>query len=70
MAAHLEGTGAWWLSGKVSALRPEGCRLESHSSRHLGILVKSFTHSCLKRFGVLTPSQYQTISAVVWSASE
>jgi len=37
---------------------------ESHSSCHEGTLDinKSFTHNCLKRFGVLTPTQYQCSS--------
>jgi len=29
------------------ALRPEGRRFESHSSRHVGTLDKSFAGSCL-----------------------
>ena len=39
--------GAWWLRGKFCALRPEGCRFESHSNHHAGTLGKSFTHCCL-----------------------
>ena len=40
--------GAWWFSGKFDALHPEGRRFESsHSRRHVEILDKSFTHSCL-----------------------
>ena len=35
--------GAWWLSGKFGAFRPEGRRLESHYSHHVGTLGKSFT---------------------------
>ena len=42
---------------QFGALRPEGHMFESNSSRYVGILGKSFTHSCLKRFGVLTPTQ-------------
>src|SRR6218665_2178105 len=37
---------AWWFSGKFVALRPQGCRFEPHSSRHVGTLGKSFTRSC------------------------
>src|SRR6218665_3394898 len=54
--------GAWWLSGKVGALRPGGRRFESHSIRHLGTLGKPFTHSFLLCFDVLTPTQYQCCS--------
>ena len=40
---------ARWFSGKFGALRLEGRRIESHSSRHIETLgmVKSFTCSCL-----------------------
>ena len=41
---------------KFGAFRLEGCRFEFYSSRHVGTLGKSFTRSCLQRFGVLTPS--------------
>src|SRR6218665_381169 len=37
----------WWLGGRICAWRPQGRRLESHSSRHVGTLGKSFTRSCL-----------------------
>ena len=37
----------------------EGRTFESHSSRQVETLSKSFTHSCLWRFGVLTPTQCQ-----------
>ena len=40
-------SGTWWLSGMFVALFPEGRRFESHSSRHVGILDKSFSRSCL-----------------------
>ena len=36
-----------WLSGRLGALRPEGCRFESHSRHHEWTSAKSFTHSCL-----------------------
>src|SRR6218665_1188086 len=42
-----QGCGAWWLSVKFSALRLECHRFESHSKRHVGIVGKSFTLSCL-----------------------
>ena len=38
---------AWWLSGRFGALRSEGRRFESRSSRHVGTLGRSFTRSCL-----------------------
>jgi len=49
----------WWLTCRFGALRPEGRRLESHSSHHVGTLGKSFAYNCLLCFGVLTPTQYQ-----------
>src|SRR6218665_345366 len=54
--------GAWWLSSKCSAFRPEGRRFKSHSGRYVGTLGKSFTHSCLQRFGMLTSTHYQCCS--------
>src|SRR6218665_2528417 len=44
--------GAWWLIGRYVAFRPKGRGFESCSSRNVGTLGKSFTHSCLWRFGV------------------
>ena len=44
-----------WHSAKFGALRPEGRRFDSHSRRN----VWTFAHSCLQRFCVLTPTQYQ-----------
>src|SRR6218665_361604 len=38
-----------WLIGRFVAFRPKGHRFESRSSRQVGILGKSFTHSCLWR---------------------
>ena len=39
--------GVWCLSGKLGALRPEGCRLEAHSSSHIGTLgSSSLTVAC------------------------
>ena len=38
---------AWLLSGTFSAFRPERGSFESHSSRHVGTLDKSFAHSGL-----------------------
>ena len=39
--------GAWWLSGKLGAFHMKGRKFESHSSRHVGTLDRSFTLSCL-----------------------
>ena len=58
----LVNCGAWWFIGKFCALCPEGRRFESHSRDHEGILGKFFTHSCLKHFSMLTPTQYQCCS--------
>ena len=43
----LKDYGESWLSGKFGALRLEGGRFESHSSRHVGTLGKFFTRNCL-----------------------
>jgi len=42
----------WWRFGRVDAYRPKGHEFDSCSSRHVGTLGKSFTHSCHWRFGV------------------
>ena len=34
------GGGAWWLTGKFGALRPEGRGFESHFSSHVGTFGK------------------------------
>ena len=48
LISHSRNGGVWWLRGKFGALRPEGRRFESHSSRHVETLGKSFTRaSCL-----------------------
>src|SRR6218665_2818690 len=44
--------GALWRIGRGEAVRPEGRGIESRSSRYVGTFGKSFTHSCLWRFGV------------------
>ena len=51
---------AWWLIGIFVAFLPESHEFESHSSRHDGTLDRSFTRSCLCRFGV----KLQAIRAV------
>jgi len=38
---------AWWCIGWFDAFRPKGRRFESSSSRHVGTLGMSFTHSCM-----------------------
>src|SRR6218665_676321 len=48
----IKHNGAWWPIGRFVAFRPKGCRFESHSSCHVEILGKSFTHNCWWRFGV------------------
>ena len=42
--------------------RPESRKFESQSSRYVRTLGKSFTRSCPLRFGVITPTQYQSCS--------
>src|SRR6218665_1340006 len=46
-------SGAWCLTGKFCALCPEGRMFESHSSRHVGTLGKSFSHSSFIHYGDL-----------------
>ena len=44
--------GARWLIGRFGDFRPKGHGFASRSSHHVGTLDKSFTSSCLWRFGV------------------
>ena len=44
--------GRGWRSGTVDTFRPKGHGFDSRSSRQVETLGKSFTHSCLWRFGV------------------
>src|SRR6218665_3069197 len=44
--------GRRWIIGRVYTCQPEGRGFESLSSRHIGTLGKSSTHSCLWHFGV------------------
>src|SRR6218665_54254 len=48
----IENWRIWWFIGRYDAFRPKGCGFESLSSRYVGNLGKSFTRSCLWRFGV------------------
>jgi len=43
--------GLWWLIGRF-VFRPKGCGFKSRYGRHVGTFDKSFTCSCLWRFGV------------------
>jgi len=52
-------------TGWVDSCRPKGRGFESRSSRHEETLGKSFTCSCLWRFGVKTQPQCQ----LMWSGA-
>ena len=52
ICTYMVHCGAWWLIGKFDAFRPKRRGFESRSSRHVEILGKSFTYSCLWRFGM------------------
>ena len=61
--------GAWWLIGRVNSCRLEGRGFESRSSRHVGNLGKSFTRSCLWRFGVKLRHSIFAVSGAPLSSS-
>src|SRR6218665_1915270 len=61
--------GTWWLIGRIDAFRPKRRELESRSSRHVGTLGKSFTHSCLWRFGVKLRRSIRAVSLAPLSSS-
>jgi len=53
VSAHIYNiVGSWWPICWVDTVPPKCRGFESRSSRHLGALGKSFTHSWLWRFGV------------------
>ena len=60
---------AWWLIGRFVAFRPKDCGFESRSNRHLGTLGKSFTRSCLWRFGVKLRHSIHAVSEAPLSSS-
>src|SRR6218665_147597 len=60
--------GAWWRFGRVDAFRPNGHGFDFHSSCHVGTLGKSFTHSCLWRFGVKFRHSIRAVSGALLSS--
>ena len=78
-AHNLEGTltesqefqnrncGTWWRIGWVDSSQPEDRGLDSRSSRHVGTLGKSLTHSCLWRFGVKLLHNIRAVSGALLS---
>ena len=62
--------GAWWLIGRFVAFHPKGRGFESHSSRHVGTLGKSFTRSCLLRFGMKLQHSICAVSGAPLSGLE
>ena len=61
--------GRVWRIGRVDAFRPRGHGFDSRSSRHVGTLGKSFTHSCLWRFGVKFRHSIRAVSGAPLSNS-
>src|SRR6218665_1545787 len=49
--------------------QPEGSGFDSRSSRHVGTLGKSLTHSCLWRFGVKLRHSIRAVSGALLSRS-
>ena len=54
--------------GRVDAFRPRGHGFDPRSSRHVGTLSKSFTHSCLLRFGVKFRHSIRAVSGGLLSS--
>ena len=61
--------GTWWRIGWVDCFQPEGRGFDSHSSRYVGTLGKSLTHSCLWRFGVKLRHSIRAVSEALLSRS-
>ena len=53
--------GAWWLIGRLFVFHPKGRGFEYCSSCHVKTLGKSFTRSCLWRFGVKLPHSIRAV---------
>src|SRR6218665_2957101 len=54
--------GRGWCIGRVDTFCPKGYGFDSRSSRHVGTLGKSFSHSCLWRFGVKFRHSFRAVS--------
>ena len=59
----------WWRIGWVDSFQPEGRGFDSRSSRLVGTLGKSLTHSCLWRFGVKLRHSIRAVSGALLSSS-
>ena len=59
----------WVPICRFVAFCPKGRGLESHSSRHVGTLGKSFTRNCLRRFGVKLRHSIWAVSGAPLSSS-
>src|SRR6218665_727151 len=62
--------GAWWLIGRFNTIRLKGHGIESRSTWNKGTLGKSFTRSCLRRFGVKLRDRIRAVSAAPLSSSQ
>ena len=60
---------SWRLIGRFDAFCSTGRGLESRSSRHVGTLGKSLTHSCLWRFDVKLRHSIRAVSVALLSSS-
>jgi len=58
------------LTGRFVAYRLKGRVFESRSSRYVGTLGKSFTRSCLWRFGLKLRHSIRVVSGAPLSSSE
>ena len=61
--------GAWWVIDRFIAFHPNGRGFESRSSRYIGTLGKSFTRSCLWRFGVKLRHSIRAVSGATLNSS-
>ena len=68
MNRHREGVPTWWRFGRVDAFRPKYHESYSRSSRNVGTLGKSFTHSCLWRFSVKFRHSVRAVSGAPLSS--
>jgi len=66
---HLISCEAWWLKFRFVAFRPKSRGFESRSNLYVETLGKSYTRSCLWRFGVKLRHSIRDVSGALLSCS-
>src|SRR6218665_223397 len=67
MCGGMDGCGTWLHIGLVDNFQPEGRGFDCRSSRPVGTLGKSLSHSCLWRSGVKLRHSIRAVSGALLS---